>query len=602
LVRVATIDRDRCRPKDCGRVCFKVCPKVKSKVYAVMFEEGEEKPLIVEALCSGCGICVRKCPFGALAIVNLPEELEKECSHRYGPNAFKLYRLPVPSPGMVTGLIGKNGIGKTTALRILAGEIRPNLGRFDQPPDWEEIISYYRGSILQTYFDRVRRGELRAVHKPQYVDKIPQIVKGEVGGVLEALDARGKAREVMRLLELTELSKRPVEVLSGGECQRLAIATAICREADVYIFDEPFSYLDVRQRINAAKAIRSLVGDGKTVVVAEHDLAMLDYLSGKVCVFYGEPGVFGVISHPHSVRTGINIYLDGYLPDDNMRFRDEAVKFHVKPPVEGWKSTEPLLEWGEMEKVYEGFRLKVEAGLIYRGEVVGILGPNGIGKTTFVKLLARVETPTKGAAPAEREITVSYKPQYITINYTGSVRSLLREAAGEDFETSYYKSEILRPLELERLFDQNIQELSGGELQRVAVAACLSQKADLYLLDEPSAFLDVEERLAVARIIRRIVEGRGAAAMVVEHDVVMQDFLADRLMDFRGVPGREGHAHKLVALREGMNLFLQDLGMTFRRDLASGRPRVNKEDSRLDKWQKEIGEYYYIPTKAEEAE
>lgn len=574
---------------------------VRSKVYAVKFEVGEEKPVIVEALCSGCGICVKKCPFGALAIVNLPEELERECSYRYGLNAFKLYRLPVPSPRMVTGLIGKNGIGKTTALRILSGEIRPNLGQFDHPPEWEEILSYYRGSLLQNYFDRIRVGGLKAVHKPQYVDRIPQVVKGEVGEVLENLDERGKVAEVMRLLELSELSKRSVGVLSGGECQRLAIATAICREADVYIFDEPFSYLDIRQRVNAAKTIRSLVEDEKTVLVAEHDMAMLDYLSDKVCVFYGEPGVFGVVSHPHSVRTGINIYLDGYLPDDNMRFRDEPVKFHVKPPAEGWLSKEALFEWGEMEKIYEGFQLKVKAGMIRKGEVVGILGPNGIGKTTFVKLLAKVEMPTSGVAPAE-EVAVSYKPQYITVDYGGSVSALLREIAGEEFETSHYRSEILQPLKLERLFDQRIQELSGGELQMVAVAACLSRKADLYLIDEPSAFLDVEERLAVARIIRKVVEGRRVAAMVVEHDVVMQDFVADRLMTFAGVPGREGYAHEPMALREGMNLFLKGLGMTFRRDLDSGRPRVNKEGSRLDRRQKEIGEYYYIPTKAEEAE
>jgi ATP-binding cassette subfamily E protein 1 len=343
------------------------------------------------------------------------------------------------------------------------------------------------------------------------------------------------------------------------------------------------------------------VGDEKTVLVAEHDMAMLDYLSDKVCVFYGEPGVFGVVSHPHSVRTGINIYLDGYLPDDNMRFRDEPVKFHVKPPAEGWLSKEALFEWEAMEKIYEGFQLKVKAGMIRKGEVVGILGPNGIGKTTFVKLLAKVEMPTSGVAPVE-EVAVSYKPQYITVDYGGSVSALLREIAGEEFETSHYRSEILQPLKLERLFDQRIQELSGGELQMVAVAACLSRKADLYLIDEPSAFLDVEERLAVARIIRKVVEGKRAAAMVVEHDVVMQDFVADRLMTFAGVPGREGYAHEPMALREGMNLFLKGLGMTFRRDLDSGRPRVNKEGSRLDRRQKEIGEYYYIPTKAEEAE
>jgi ATP-binding cassette subfamily E protein 1 len=119
MIRVAVLDKDRCKPKRCGRLCYRFCPKVRSKIEAVRFEA--DQPLIVEALCIGCGICVKKCPFKALSIVNLPDELEKECSHRFGPNAFKLFRLPTPSPGIVLGLLGQNGIGKTTTLNILSG-------------------------------------------------------------------------------------------------------------------------------------------------------------------------------------------------------------------------------------------------------------------------------------------------------------------------------------------------------------------------------------------------------------------------------------------------------------------------------------------------
>src|SRR5690606_11710371 len=136
-------------------------------------------------------------------------------------------------------------------------------------------------------------------------------------------------------------------------------------------------------------------------------------------------------------------------------------------------------------------------------------------------------------------------------------------------------------------------ELSGGELQKVAIAASLSRKADLLLLDEPSAYLDVDERLNMAKALRRIVESRGVPAFVVEHDVVTQDFLADRLMVFSGEPGVSGNANQPTTLRKGMNLFLKDMDVTFRRDSITRRPRVNKEGSRLDVMQKEIGEYYY---------
>jgi len=588
------LDRDKCKPKHCGKLCYRFCPMVRSKVEAIKFED--EYPIIVESLCVGCGICVKKCPFEALHIVNLPDELEKECTHRFGLNTFKLFRLPVPSQGIVLGLIGQNGIGKTTALKILSGEIKLNLGNFENPPDWPEIITHFRGSTLQEYFQKMSEGKLKVVHKPQYVDKIPKVVSGKVGELLEKVDERGKFKEVIKQLELESILDRTLNVLSGGELQRVAIAATICREADVYLFDEPSSYLDVKQRLEAAKAIRKLVEDEKIVIVAEHDLAVLDYLSDQICIFYGTPGVYGIVSHVHGVREGINIYLQGYIADENIRFRREPIIFHVKPPTISWESGEKLLEWNQMKKSYDGFTLEVEQGEVWRGEVIGILGANGIGKTTFVKLLAGIEEPDEGEAVKEEEITVSYKPQYISAEYEGTVEELLRGIAKKEFTSSWYKTEIIQPLTLKPLMERNLSELSGGELQRVAIAACLSREAQLYLLDEPSAYLDIEERLAMARTIRRIVENRNAAAFVVEHDIVAQDFIADRLMVFTGKPGIRGLARKPTNLRDGMNMFLREMQVTFRRDPTTKRPRVNKEGSKLDRHQKAIGEYYYIST------
>ncbi|OYT53039.1 ribosome biogenesis/translation initiation ATPase RLI [Candidatus Bathyarchaeota archaeon ex4484_135] len=574
MPRIAVIERDRCQPKKCGLICMRFCPMVMTGVEAIKVGP-DGKPVISEFLCTGCGICVRKCPFKALSIVRVPDELEGECVHRFGPNAFKLYRLPVPVKGAVLGLLGENGTGKSTALNILAGRIKPNLGRYDDPPDWDDIINFFSGSQLQDYFKALSSGQLRASFKPQYVDKIPKVVKGRVGELLEKVDERGMLDAIVEELGLKGLLDRKISILSGGELQLVAIAAVLARDADIYLFDEPTSYLDVRQRLKAAKAIRKLVEEGKMVVVAEHDLAVLDYLSDKVCIIYGVPGVYGIVSHVHGVRVGINIYLDGYIPDENVRFRKESIRFHVKPPTISWPGEAVLLRWGQMYKRYDGsFELTVEPGEIHQGEVIGILGPNGIGKTTFVKMLA-------------------YKPQYISTAYEGTVARLL-EDAGADLASSWYRSEIVGPLKLEKLLDRDVSELSGGELQLVAIADCLTRKADLYLLDEPSAYLDVEERLTVARTIRRVVEARGAAAFVVEHDVIVQDFVADRLMVFSGQPGLKGHASSPTSLRDGMNAFLRDVGITFRRDPDTKRPRVNKEGSRLDRLQKAMGEYYYV--------
>jgi ATP-binding cassette subfamily E protein 1 len=563
---------------------------VRTRIEAIRFED--EKAVIVESLCTGCGICVKKCPFNAISIVNLPDELEKECSHRFGENTFKLYRLPTPTPGTVLGLLGQNGIGKTTALKILSGETRLNLGNYQQPPSWEEIIKHFRGSTLQDYFQKMSEQKLTVSHKPQYVDKIPKAVSGNVGELLEKVDERRKLDEIAEQLELKQLWKRSLDVLSGGELQRVATAAAICREADVYLLDEPSSYLDVKQRLKVAKTIRSLKNDGKTIIVAEHDLAIIDYLSDQICILYGEPGVYGVVSNVHSVRTGINIYLQGYIPDENVRFRKEAIVFHEKPPTISVGAGETLLMWDRIEKTYEGFRLAANAGEIKRGEIIGILGPNGIGKTTFIKILAGIEKADDGQEFGE--LKVSYKPQYIAGEYEGTVLELLTNVAKENFSSSWYKTEILQPLKIDLLLDRNVAELSGGELQKIAIATCLSRKVELYLLDEPSAYLDVEERLNMARAIRRVVETHYATAFVVEHDVVAQDFIADRLMVFVGDPGARGVANPPMSLRDGMNMFLREMGVTFRRDPLTKRPRVNKEDSKLDKFQKQIEEYYYV--------
>jgi ATP-binding cassette subfamily E protein 1 len=592
MTRVAVLNVDKCKVKRCNRLCHKFCPIVRSRIEAIRFES--DKPVIVESLCTGCGICVKKCPFGAISIVNLPDELEKDVSHRFGENTFKLFRLPTPSPGTVLGLLGQNGIGKTTTLKILSSDFKLNLGDFKEPPGWDKIIQHFRGSTLQEYFRKMAQGQLKVSQKPQYVDKIPKVVSGTVGKLLEKVDERNKLENIAQRLELKPLWERPLEILSGGELQRVAIAAALCREADVYLLDEPSSYLDVKQRLQAAKAIRSLKDDQKTIIVAEHDLAIIDYLSDQICIFYGDPGVYGVVSNVHGVRTGINIYLQGYIPDENVRFRKEPIVFHEKPPAASANSGETQLQWEQMEKTFKGFKLVAAGGEITKGEIIGILGANGIGKTTFVKILAGLEETDSGEK--FDRLKVSYKPQYISSEYEGTVQMLLMSIAKDNFSSGWYRTEILQPLKIDQLLDRNVAELSGGELQKVAIAACLSREAELFLLDEPSAYLDVEERLNMARTIRRIVENHHVTAFVVEHDVMTEDFIADHLMVFTGEPGTKGTAHPPTTLRKGMNEFLKEMEVTFRRDPATKRPRVNKEDSKLDKLQKQIGEYYYVRT------
>jgi len=581
-MRIAIINRDRCQPKKCSKECEYFCPPVRTGDETIVFVDS--KPLITENLCVGCGICVRKCPFGAITITNLPEEMEDPV-HRYGQNGFALYGLPVPVDGRVTGLLGPNGIGKSTAVSILSGILLPNLGK---NATWQDVHARFTGSAIGDYLKRVAEKGVKTAYKPQYVDRIPKSYKGLVRGLLEKTDERGVLSELVQRLSIGSLMDREITSLSGGELQRVAIAATVARDANFYFFDEISPYLDIYQRINVARILQGLSKD-RAVMVVEHDLGLLDLLADAVHLIYGVPGAYGVITRPKGVRVGINQYLHGNLPEENVRFRDTSINFEIHAPrIE--KDIPSLIAYDAFSVQYSSFLLQAEPGIIRRGEVVGILGPNGIGKSTYIKVLAGAEKPTTGSF--DNQLRVSYKPQYLKADSDVTVQGLLRSAT-TDFDSSFYQTEILRPMGLEKLMDQALIELSGGELQRVAITACLSRRADLYLLDEPSAHLDVEQRMMAAKVMRRFAEASEKTVLVVDHDIYLIDLLAERLMVFEGEPGKTGIAHTPLDMREGMNAFLKSINITFRRDEETHRPRVNKPESRLDRTQKELGEYYY---------
>ncbi len=584
-MRLAVLDRDRCQPRLCDFQCIKFCPRVRTGDETIIVGE-DGKPVISEELCAGCGICVKRCPFESIIIIGLPEELE-DPTHRYGKNGFALYGLPVPVTGKVTGILGPNGIGKSTAINILSGTLKPNLGK--GRIGWEEILRYYAGSTLHEYLEGVSQKKIKTSQKPQYVDMIPKKFKGKVRELLSKTDERGVLNELIKKLDIEGIIDRSIEELSGGELQRVALAACISRDADFYFIDEISPYLDIYQRIKSARIIRELA-ETKAVMVVEHDLAILDLLADMVHVAYGTPGGYGVITHPKVVRLGINEYLRGFLREENVRIRAEAIEFEVHAP-QITKEVSPLLEFGNFSKKYnEGFELTAQGGSIRKGEVIGIVGPNGIGKSTFVKILAGEIKPDTGKL--DMNIKVSYKPQYIKAEETVTVAELLRSIT-KQFDTSFYQGEILKPLQIERFLKQQVNDLSGGELQRVAIAACLSRSADLYILDEPSAHLDVEQRVLATKVIRRFAENNKVTAMVVDHDIYMIDMLSDRLLVFEGLPMIKGDVYGPFNMRDGMNRFLKNIGISFRRDEETKRPRVNKLDSRLDRAQKADGEYYY---------
>ncbi|XP_041982803.1 protein Pixie isoform X2 [Aricia agestis] len=594
LTRIAIVNADRCKPKRCRQECKKSCPVVRMGKLCIEVTPNDKIATISEELCIGCGICVKKCPFDAITIINIPSNLEKHTTHRYSKNSFKLHRLPIPRPGEVLGLVGQNGIGKSTALKILAGKQKPNLGRFADPPDWQEILSHFRGSELQNYFTKILEDDLKALIKPQYVDQIPKAVKGTVGLLLDKKDERKNQTEICAMLDLSHIRDREISALSGGELQRFACAMVCIQDGDIFMFDEPSSYLDVKQRLNAARTIRSLIHPDKFIIVVEHDLSVLDYLSDFICCLYGVPGAYGVVTMPFSVREGINIFLDGFVPTENMRFRTESLVFKVaESATEEEIKRMNHYEYPEMTKNMGDFKLRVMQGEFSDSEILVLLGENGTGKTTFIRMLAGNLEPDEGASQLP-QLHISYKPQKISPKSQGQVRNLLHDKIRDAYSHPQFITDVMKPMKIEEIMDQEVQNLSGGELQRVALVLCLGKPAEVYLIDEPSAYLDSEQRLVAAKVIKRFILHAKRTGFVVEHDFIMATYLADRVIVFEGTPSSNATAHAPQSLLNGMNKFLELLGITFRRDPNNFRPRINKHSSVKDIEQKRAGQYFFL--------
>jgi ATP-binding cassette subfamily E protein 1 len=589
--RVAVLDKELCQPKKCGLECIKYCPVNKSGADCIILNEETKKAQIDEDVCNGCGICVKVCPFDAITIVNLASELSTDKIHQYGINSFRLYKLPTPKKGEVVGLLGRNGMGKSTVVNILSGNLKPNLGNYSEPTEWDDVLKFYKGTELKSHFEEIKNGNIRASIKPQQVHNVVNAFNGTGKELLEKYDERGVSHELIKKLGLTNSVEQDLNELSGGELQRLAVAVSASKEADFYFFDEPSSYNDVFQRTGVARVIHSLAELGKSVMVVEHDLTLLDYLSDYIEVLYGVPAAYGIVSNVLSTKVGINAFLDGYLASENVRFRDKKFTFDASTATDEIQQGDVVVSYPKLEKKYSSFSVSIEPGEVRKGDLLGIMGANALGKTTLMKMIAGVEKPDSGSI--DKKIKISYKPQYLTNDIDVEVIAILEKVNGGSIVDTTEEEQIIEPLRIKKLYNKSMKYLSGGELQKVAVATCLLQKVDLYALDEPSAFLDVEDRIAVGKFLQKFCRSFGKSAIVIDHDLQLMDLVSDSMVIFEGTSSVEGYATSPLPKIDAMNRFLKSLDITFRRDEKSRRPRVNKDGSRLDKDQKGNHNYYY---------
>ena len=279
-----------------------------------------------------------------------------------------------------------------------------------------------------------------------------------------------------------------------------------------------------------------------------------------------------------------------------MRFRETSLTFKVSEQADQRDANEggvSTYNYPAMVKKQGEFTLKIDAGSFSTSEIVVMLGQNGTGKTTFIKMLAGITKPD-GEVEGMPQMNVSYKPQTISPKFEGTVRMLLHKKIRDATIHPQFNSDVMKPMLIEPLLDQEVKFLSGGELQRVALVIALGTPADIYLIDESSAYLDSEQRIVAGKVIKRFIMHAKKTAFIVEHDFIMATYLADRVIVYDGNPGVETYARSPQGLLSGMNRFLALLEITFRRDPENYRPRINKFESQMDMSQKASGDYFFL--------
>lgn len=633
-VRIAVINKEKCKPTKCNFECGLICPVNRQRKECIKLVDIEDTitstakkriAKINEDFCIGCGLCTKEqtgCPFGAVMIVNVPTELQQDIIHRFGPNGFRLYRMPVLKQGQVLGLLGQNGIGKSTIVSILSGKMIPNFEQFDkygkekQIQNTTTVINSFKGSEMHKYMTKLYSGQLEVSIKTQHVDQIVNFLKSKSLNptAREFLSKRIKYestddwyKTVIETLNMDLFLDLKVITLSGGELQRLICAVTLLSKANVYIFDEATNFLDVSQRLNVSRLIRALVTPDTYVVVIEHDLSILDYISDDICIMYGKPSAYGVVSKPMGTANGINSYFDGYIASENMRFRKNEYNIISLNTSESEKVSKSEKSFNDISYEcsiieYERFQLEIYAGSVpTEGSITVVMGKNGTGKTSFINYVAN---------KFKDNTVVAHKPQYLSVDQfmekDGSyptVGDFLNSTVRASLLNEMFKSDVVGPMEIDSIKDRHLNELSGGEMQRFWITYTLGQDAHVYFLDEPSSCLDVEIRTNVTKLIKKFTMHNKKIIFVVEHDMMMaaglgsepntQAIIVTEKND-SSIELKKTTVSSAVPFSTGINEFLKILNVTFRTQSTSkhNRPRINKIGSAKDREQKAAGKYY----------
>jgi ATP-binding cassette subfamily E protein 1 len=497
-------------------------------------------------------------------------ELEKEkLLYTYGENSFRIYKYPSIKKGYSIGILGSNGLGKSTILKILSGDIKVN-GKM------------FIGDEMYKYMSLLNKSKIKIAYKPQDINNMHTSMTQLT--IFDLLSTNNTFANYIDDFNLSHLIDRKINCLSGGELQRFLIAYTCSQNANSYIFDEPSAYLDIKQRITISNIIMNkCCDDDKYLICVEHDLCILDYICDYIMCLYGVPGCYGVTTSVYSVKNGINNYLDGYFSKENVKFRNESINFH-KTFIEDSSYNDTVLYTYQSHKIiYQNFSLSIDCGEIKMCEITLLIGENGTGKTSFIKYLS-----------LNKNFISSIKAQDPYINYDGTVLSYLESKINNSLSDPLFIMNVVKGLGIDNLYENNVNTLSGGQMQKLSICVCLGINATIYLLDEPSAFIDVEDRCKLSKILKQFVYNYKKNIFIVEHDFTLGVNIADKAIVFSGKPGIECFASKPMKLAIGINMFLKNMNVTMRKDIINGKHSINKLNSQKDMEQKNANMYFEI--------
>ncbi|KAH0886923.1 hypothetical protein HID58_063019 [Brassica napus] len=480
-------------------------------------------------------------------------------THRYGPGSFDIHGLPNLYLGTVVGLLGGKSTGKTTCLKILAGQLKPNLGRFEDPPEWDEIIDHFDTEHIRTYLTRLQTNTLNVALKSQDLTVYRSSLT--VRTSLEESKGTGfdSMEELIEDLDMTSMLDTCVTDLSDAELQRFAIASTIVQMADVYLFDEPTIFLDARQKYQVARVILSVVKPDRYVCITDNDMSVLDLVCDHI-LYTGEETTSGEVHLDHYPLT-----------------LEELSEEIVTPPTYRYPET--------VVKGFGTFSLHVMGGDLRSSEITVVLGNMHTGKTLFLEWLNRISVGQDFSHKDQKMIKCENRHDTVATHLYRLIRFSSLDRVFQEL--------VLKPLGIVKILDKRIKEVSQSTLQKIAIATCLGQEgARVFLLDEPSIHLDARERVIAAQTIKRFIAYSRKAALVVEQDFMMATYLADRVIVVQGEPGVQSTVNSPVLMSNGVNQYLSDLNITCRTNRFTSLARMNKPRSVEDEEQKTGGHFF----------